>query len=181
MTNKQAAWTEANGTSGAAFRFLKGRSVLVTGGTGSFGQAFVKALLHHGRPSRLAVFSRDEIHSLPAEMHTQVTKDGEQVTLKVLTSLDLKLIQLRKVDGRNRNDVTIVAALFDVNGNFIAGKQKLLKLRLRDETVRGSEQKPPIVIATGFEVKPGAYLVRLVVRDEESREITAENAAAQIP
>jgi VWFA-related protein len=128
-----------------------------------------------------AVFSRDEIHSLPAEMHTQVTKDGEQVTLNVLTSLDLKLIQFRKADGRNRNDVTIVAALFDVNGNFIAGKQKLLKLRLRDETVRGLEQKPPIVIATGFEVKPGAYLVRLVVRDEESREITAENAAAQIP
>jgi UDP-N-acetylglucosamine 4,6-dehydratase/5-epimerase len=77
MTNKQAAWTEANGTSGAAFRFLKGRSVLVTGGTGSFGQAFVKALLHHGRPSRLAVFSRDEMKQVEMEQAlTPLDRDG---------------------------------------------------------------------------------------------------------
>ena len=35
-------------------------SVLVTGGTGSFGQAFVKHLLHRCPPRRLIVFSRDE-------------------------------------------------------------------------------------------------------------------------
>ena len=37
-----------------------GRSVLVTGGTGSFGQAFVRAVLEKQRPKRLIVFSRDE-------------------------------------------------------------------------------------------------------------------------
>jgi len=58
---------------------------------------------------------------------------------------------------------------------------RLSKLRLRDETVRGLAREPPIVITTEFDVKPGAYLVRLVVRDDESRLITAENAAAQIP
>jgi UDP-N-acetylglucosamine 4,6-dehydratase/5-epimerase len=39
---------------------LTGRSVLVTGGTGSFGRAFVHALLKHHKPKRLVVFSRDE-------------------------------------------------------------------------------------------------------------------------
>ncbi|MBP8808565.1 MAG: UDP-N-acetylglucosamine 4,6-dehydratase (inverting) [Kofleriaceae bacterium] len=34
--------------------------VLVTGGTGSFGQAFVDVLLAHGRPRKVIVFSRDE-------------------------------------------------------------------------------------------------------------------------
>jgi UDP-N-acetylglucosamine 4,6-dehydratase len=39
---------------------LSGSSVLVTGGTGSFGRAFVRRLLESGPPRRLIVFSRDE-------------------------------------------------------------------------------------------------------------------------
>jgi UDP-N-acetylglucosamine 4,6-dehydratase len=36
-------------------------SVLITGGTGSFGKRFVRALLETGSPRRVAVFSRDEL------------------------------------------------------------------------------------------------------------------------
>jgi VWFA-related protein len=128
-----------------------------------------------------AVFSRDEIHNLPVEMHTQVVKAGDGEKLNVLASVDLKQIHLRKVDDRNRNDVTIVAAVFDANGNFIAGKEKVLQLRLRDDTVRWLEQRPPVTIDTSFDMQPGAYLVRLVVRDAEGQELTAENAGVQIP
>ncbi len=39
---------------------LTGKSVLVTGGTGSFGKAFVRHVLATGAPKRLIVFSRDE-------------------------------------------------------------------------------------------------------------------------
>jgi VWFA-related protein len=127
-----------------------------------------------------AVFSRDETHGLAAEMHTRVTKAGDQSKLSVLTSLDLKSLPLRKEDGRNRNDVTIVAALFDTNGNFIEGTKKLVELRLLDQTVAGLPQKPPVVISTDFDVNPGAYLVRLVVRDAEERQVTAENAAVRV-
>ena len=128
-----------------------------------------------------AVFSHDEIHDLPVEMHTQVTETGGQAKLNVLTSVDLKLIHLRKADDRNRNDLTMVAAVFDANGNFIAGTEKILQLRLRDQTVQGLEQRPPFTIDTNFDMKPGAYLVRLVVRDEEGQQLTAENAGVQIP
>ena len=128
-----------------------------------------------------AVFSHDEIHDLPVEMHTQVTESGGQAKLNVLTSVDLKLIHLRKADDRNRNDLTMVAAVFDANGNFIAGTEKILQLRLRDQTVQALEQRPPFTIDTNFDVKPGAYLVRLVVRDEEGQQLTAENAGVQIP
>lgn len=38
-----------------------GASVLVTGGTGSFGHRFVRTVLEKHKPSRLAVFSRDEL------------------------------------------------------------------------------------------------------------------------
>jgi VWFA-related protein len=128
-----------------------------------------------------AVFSHDEIHDLPVEMHTQVTETGGQAKLNVLTSVDLKLIHLRKADDRNRNDLTLVAAVFDANGNFIAGTEKILQLRLRDQTVQGLEQRPPFTIDTNFDMKPGAYLVRLVVRDAEGQQLTAENAGVQVP
>ncbi len=41
-------------------RTLDDQVVLVTGGTGSFGRAFVETVLTHGRPKKLIVFSRDE-------------------------------------------------------------------------------------------------------------------------
>ena len=49
--------SESFNTSGA---IVDGSSVLVTGGTGSFGQAFVRHVLATGKPKRLIVFSRDE-------------------------------------------------------------------------------------------------------------------------
>jgi len=40
--------------------FLDGKNILVTGGTGSFGNAFIKYLLDNHSPNRVIVFSRDE-------------------------------------------------------------------------------------------------------------------------
>jgi UDP-N-acetylglucosamine 4,6-dehydratase len=40
---------------------LNGASVLVTGGTGSFGKAFIRSFLARWKPARLVVFSRDEL------------------------------------------------------------------------------------------------------------------------
>lgn len=37
------------------------QSILITGGTGSFGQKLVETLLHRFRPRRLVIFSRDEL------------------------------------------------------------------------------------------------------------------------
>lgn len=39
---------------------LNGKNILITGGTGSFGQAFCKFVLQNFRPKRLIVYSRDE-------------------------------------------------------------------------------------------------------------------------
>jgi UDP-N-acetylglucosamine 4,6-dehydratase len=44
----------------AAMRQFDGCTVLVTGGTGSFGQRFIETLLRYSRARRLIVFSRDE-------------------------------------------------------------------------------------------------------------------------
>lgn len=41
--------------------FIDGKSVLVTGGTGSFGKRFIETILQHHDPARVVVFSRDEL------------------------------------------------------------------------------------------------------------------------
>ena len=55
------------------------RSVLITGGTGSFGKAFVKSVLEHSKPRRLVVFSRDELKQF--EM-AQIFSDNEYPSLR---------------------------------------------------------------------------------------------------
>lgn len=40
---------------------LNGKTVLVTGGTGSFGQEFTKVVLNRFKPRKLIIFSRDEL------------------------------------------------------------------------------------------------------------------------
>jgi UDP-N-acetylglucosamine 4,6-dehydratase len=41
--------------------FFEGSSILITGGTGSFGKAFLEKVLAEHNPSRVAIFSRDEL------------------------------------------------------------------------------------------------------------------------
>lgn len=40
---------------------FNGKSILVTGGTGSFGQLFIKTILEKYKPKRVIVYSRDEL------------------------------------------------------------------------------------------------------------------------
>jgi len=52
---------------------LRGSSILITGGTGSFGKAFIRYVLDHLHPDRIAVFSRDELKQF--EMRGDFTGD----------------------------------------------------------------------------------------------------------
>lgn len=52
---------------------LDGKSVLITGGTGSFGRSFVKHVLAIYKPKRLIIYSRDELKQY--EMQTEYNKN----------------------------------------------------------------------------------------------------------
>jgi UDP-N-acetylglucosamine 4,6-dehydratase/5-epimerase len=49
--------------------FLDGKSVLVTGATGSFGKRFIKTVLQEHAPKRLIVFSRDELKQFEMQQY----------------------------------------------------------------------------------------------------------------
>jgi VWFA-related protein len=127
------------------------------------------------------LFSQEEIHDLPIELHTQFYKlNASDAKLAVMTHVDIGRMRFRKADGRNQNDLTLVAALFDRNGNFITGTTKTVEMKLRDETLAKLE-RTGMNIRTNFDVKPGTYLVRLVARDSEAALLTAANGVVEIP
>src|SRR5262252_948929 len=55
-----------------AIRVFDNASVLVTGGTGSFGKRFIETLLRYGKARRVIVFSRDEFKQY--EMQQQLAE-----------------------------------------------------------------------------------------------------------
>jgi hypothetical protein len=97
-----------------------------------------------------------------------------------LAHLDLKSVRFRKADGRNCNDITLATAIFDENGNLVTGGEKIVEMRLLDGT-RERLERSGINVKSSFDVKPGSYLVRLVVRDAEGEQVAAKNGAVVIP
>jgi VWFA-related protein len=128
-----------------------------------------------------AFFSRDEIRGLPVEFNTQFFRTGDyKARLSILARIDVRHLRFRKTDGRNDNTLTVVGGLFDRDGKFVTGTQKIVDLRLRDQTL---DQLPEsgITVKTNLDVASGDYVVRVVVRDSEGQIMSALNGAVAIP
>ncbi len=127
-----------------------------------------------------AVFSRDEIQELPVDLSLQYARTGDTaVKLNVLAKVNLKQLRFRKVDDRNLNTLTVVSSVFDRNGNFVKGTQRVVEMRLRDQTLETVTSG--ITVKTTLDITPGSYLVRLVVRDSEGQTMSARNGVVEIP
>ncbi len=128
-----------------------------------------------------ALFSRDERRDFPVDLNTQFFKASDtEAKLSVVVRLDPKSGTFASVDGRSRDKLTVLSGLFDRNGNYITGIEKILEMNLREETLQ-SITRTGIVIRSGFDVSPGGYVVRLVVRDAEGQAIAARNGVVEIP
>jgi VWFA-related protein len=127
------------------------------------------------------VFSNEQLHDLPVALHTQFFKPpGEAATLTVLAHVDVKRLHYKQVQDRNQNDLTVVTAVFDRNGNFLQSNQKLVQMRWKSETLQ-AKLGSGITLKASFDVKPGRYLVRVVARDSDQQLMSAENGTVEIP
>jgi len=130
---------------------------------------------------REAVFSRDEMRELPMDFHTQFFKvNDREVQLSVLTRLDLRALRFRKQDERNLDDVRIVAAVFDLDGNIVSTQEKTLEMHLRDTTL-DRLRSSGVTLKEEFKVTPGTYVVRVVARDSEGKQLSGTNHTIEIP
>ena len=127
-----------------------------------------------------AMFSQEQLHNLPVDLHTQFFKASDQdAKLIVIAHIDVRHLRFRKADGRNDNTLTCVSGIFNRNGNFLQATQKTVTLHLKDETL-AQKQNSGINLKTSFDVKPGSYMVRLVVRDAEGQLMSTENGTIEI-
>jgi VWFA-related protein len=128
-----------------------------------------------------ALFSREEMRDIPVEIHTQFFKPTEdEAQLSVNTRIDVRKLHYRKIDGRNGDELLVVAGLFDHNGNFLQSVSKKVSMRLKDETLAG-KLNSGIGLHADFKVSPGRYVVRLVVRDSEGQTMAAQSGGVEIP
>lgn len=128
-----------------------------------------------------ALFSRDELTGIPIDLQLQyVSLSDTSARLAVLVHLNVRKVRFENSNGRNGNTLTITSALFDTNGNYINAIQKTLDMRLRDQTLQ-NVQSSGINVRTYFDVAPGSYVVRLVVRDREGQTMAARNGVVEIP
>ncbi len=128
-----------------------------------------------------ALLSTNEMLGLPIRVNTQYFMvDKTDAELDVETHIDLQQVHFRKEADRNLDNLTLVTAVFDRDGNYVTSQQKVLELRLRDQNVARFLQSG-VKIESELNVKPGTYLMRTVVRDSESGQVSALNSTVEIP
>lgn len=130
---------------------------------------------------REAVFSRDEIRDIPVDLRLQFFKStAVNAKLTVISKVDTKNMRFRKEQDRSRNTLTVVAGLFDRNGIFVSGIQRVVDMNLRPQSL-ATLDNAGITLKTDFDVTPGSYTIRVVVRDAEGQTMAARNGAVLIP
>jgi VWFA-related protein len=128
-----------------------------------------------------AIFSRDEIMDLPLELQTQYfKKDAVEAQVSVVSRLQVKGMHFRTAGGRHNDSLTFATAIFDDDGNFVTGGEKILQMHLLDPTYE-RVLRTGLTLKSSFDLKPGKYMVRQVVRDSEGSQMAARNGAVDIP
>ncbi|QGQ20258.1 UDP-N-acetylglucosamine 4,6-dehydratase (inverting) [Cellulomonas sp. JZ18] len=109
---------------------LSGSSLLITGGTGSFGKAFLREVLDHHDPRRVVVFSRDELKQYELRQafgddprlrwFLGDVRDRERLT-RAMTGVDLVVhaAALKQVDTAEYNPFEFVRTNVDGSQNVI--------------------------------------------------------------
>jgi VWFA-related protein len=138
-------------------------------------QKFADAQFHD------AIFAQEEMNDVPIDVRTKFfVKQTKDASLSVLTHIDASGIHFRKVSGKNCDEMTLGVAIFDERGEFIAGNKRTLTLRLQDETL-AKIHTSGMNVKMDFDVKPGTYLVRVVLRESEGAKMAAHNGGVVIP
>lgn len=126
------------------------------------------------------VLAQTDVREIPADVRTAFYRtEGGKAKLAVFIRLDAKALPFHFADGKNADDLTLVTAIFDRNGNQVDGHRKTVRLRLSEPSL-ANFRRDGLEIRDDFEVAPGSYFVREVVRDSEGGKLSALNVTVDI-
>ncbi len=105
-------------------------------------------------------------------------KEGARV-LNVQTRVDIRELPFERKEDRYVDVLTLVAVLFDAQGNMIAGKEAQMQLTLKPETFERFS-KTGLGGTMTLEAPPGAYRLRVVVEEAMRGKMSAAGRDVQI-
>ncbi|HLW76274.1 MAG TPA: VWA domain-containing protein, partial [Bryobacteraceae bacterium] len=127
------------------------------------------------------MYSREDSQEFPIALETQFFKPtSESGRITALGKVDLHGVRFVKAEGRNRDTIYIVVGIFDRNGNILKAGGRVVDLKFKDETMAAHIEQG-LALKLSFDVAPGKYLVRLVVRSSEGEMMAARNGVVEIP
>ena len=106
----------------------------------------------------------------------------KRISKKLIRSFldDLATLPVRLEQGQNRNELTIVTALFDSNGKYLTAVNNVVGVNWTDKP-NHDELSHGALPSSNFAVRPGDYLVRVVVCEALSSHMSAETVPVRIP
>lgn len=126
------------------------------------------------------VYSREETGNLFLDIRSASSvRSKERAQMILMSQIAVKNIHFRRVDGKNSDVLKIVTAIFDENGNFVTVAEKVLTMNL-NAAAYDKLSRTGLPVKFSFNLKPGRYLVRQVLRDSEDGQVASRNRAVDI-
>jgi VWFA-related protein len=143
-------------------------------------QQIVPEEVRVGEETQQAIFSQEEFHQLPVEIKAECAKNqADKAEVFVNTHLDIHLVRFRQQQKRNVTTLLLVSAMFDRDGKLAAVQHKQVRVNVTDSMLS-------IILTTGinvkttFQMEPGVYVLREIVRDPEDHLVTALNRKVDV-
>jgi VWFA-related protein len=92
--------------------------------------------------------------------------------------IGIQSLHFRRDRDRWDDSLTEICGVFDSTGNFISAVQNTTKLHLRRTQI--SSLASGITVDSKFQLKPGSYIFRIVVQDQEGRMISARSVSVPV-
>lgn len=127
-----------------------------------------------------AMADNEQSHAVPAAVTLRLAKtaaNGRRLSLNI--HVDARSLPFQHQKDVHVERLTFVAALYDLQGTFITGKEAEMDLALRPGSYEQLSNSG-INAALSLEAPPGSYSLRSVIQESVEGKITAETRKVQI-
>jgi len=125
-----------------------------------------------------ALLSQEQPSDFPIHLDTARASSGHSgSTMSVFVHIDVSQLNFQTVGDRKVDDVTVAAAAFE-HGKSVSATQETIRMRLEHKTF-AKLLSSGLNLRTSFDLEPGSYTVRVVVRDSDGR-MAAESGVLDI-
>ena len=126
-----------------------------------------------------AAYSQQEIAGLPIDLDLRYALDDSgNAKLFAVAHVNVTGTPFENRQGQRAYNFTIVTALFDANGAYVEGNQKVVDFHLQDPSA--DRLAKGASVRSVFDVKQGPYFVRLVVRNNLDGSFAAKTGSVRI-